>query len=102
MRTGHDDLAGVEATLNVFVENPGWRDRITDVIATSPATPDPFRQRQNRVALAKDLGQQERRDAEMNLFQVDRNDGGYKPKLVPPSELSRLRQLALANRRRWS
>ncbi len=94
MRTGHDDLAGVEATLNVFAENPGWRNRITDVIATKPVTPDPFVQWQNCVALAKDLGQRERRDAAVNLFQVDYRDADYKPQLLPPHELSRLRNQA--------
>lgn len=90
----------VEATLNVFVEEPGWRDRIEDVIATGTATPDPFRQWQSRVDAAKQRGQRERQEAEVSLFQVDRNDAGYKPKLVPPSELSRLRQAS--RRSRWS
>lgn len=91
--------------MNVFEENPGWRERITNVIAThKPATPDSFRLWQDRVSLAKQRGQRERRDAEAQMFQLDYRDAGYKPGLLPPCELSRLRAQARANkqRSRWS
>ncbi len=44
----------------------------------------------------------ERQAAKVNLFQLDYRDAGYKPGLVPPSEITRLRQKMWANRSRWS
>ncbi len=65
-------------------------------------TPDPFRQWQIRVAMAKQRGQRERQEAEVNLFQLDYHDAGYKTKLLPPSELSRLRNQTWRSRHdRW-
>ena len=62
--------------------------------------PDPFRQWQARVSLAQQRAQRERKDAEMNLFQIAPHEAGYKTKFLPPSELRRLRH---ANRRsRWT
>ncbi len=73
-------------------------------MGTGRDTPDPFRQWQIRVAMAKQRGQRERQEAEVNLFQLDYRDAGYKPQLVRPSELRRLRdQVWQASRgSRWS
>ena len=69
---------------------------------TGRDTPDPFRQWQNRIAMAKQRGQRERQAAEVNLFQLDYRDAGYNTMLLPPCELSRLRNQAWRSRHdRW-